>query len=235
MKDKFSAFFTCFLMILTLSVRGADPVVPATVDIRLSEHGVTYFWMAEGKVLSTVAMNWEKPADRIYMQDDKGNQFDVTQVESLDMTDIPYQVIYENIFDNVDLIVYPAQYLHAGQLNVTYEFVVYPMGNPADIRVAYTGSGDMHHMRDGMDAMVHGMGTLNISHPYVYQHDTFGGKAEIQNEYGYTGNIFHFDRAHSYEQGALLMVQLKHEAISQQSRQVPSLHPELKLSSSIQE
>jgi hypothetical protein len=74
------------------------------------------------------------------------------------------EVVYPNIYDNIDLI------FQDSQRGLKYSFVVHPGGNPSDIRMRYEGIEKLDIDSSGNLTIRTSIGVLTDSELFIYQH-----------------------------------------------------------------
>ena len=232
MKYNISALFIT-LLLSAFSV-SADPIEGRDeIAFNFTQNGIRYAWVQDGREVCGININWLNQAERIYIEDQQGFQHDVESVAALNNMLIQDKVVFENIFFNIDLVVYPAN-RSTDLLSINYEFIVYPMGNPADIKMIYEGSKKAGAMRGGVIQFENLLGNLQVNAPYAYQDNALGSYDQVKLGYHFKNQVFSISGA-NYEQGNVLKIAVKHELSSLKAKKVPAVYEEIRLSSNINE
>lgn len=82
------------------------------------------------------------------------------------------KVIYENVYDNVDLVYY------SNEKGLKYDFVVKPGGDASDIKLKYKNNGDVYITKEGKIKALNPLGEIETDVLYTYQSD---GKVVASN------------------------------------------------------
>jgi hypothetical protein len=108
-----------------------------------------------------------------------------------------YSVVrYENVYDNIDMVV------TSQQQGLKYDFIVKPGGNPSQIRFRYNGAQRVSVSRDGKLQMKTPVGSVEEQQPYSYQ----GSKSnEVKNAYSVHNGVVSF-KLGSYDATQTLMI-----------------------------
>ena len=144
------------------------------VNYYLSNQGIAFIGDAFSDY-ADVEMVWENSNEDIYIYglDSQGNQHEITNGNAF--SGAVEQVVYENIYFNIDLVVYPVT---AGNQALRYEFVVYPGGDPSQISLHYK-KGEMNSLRrDGSLDITTATGHMSLSAPVAFQ-ETAGSERNI--------------------------------------------------------
>ncbi len=99
------------------------------------------------------------------------------------------EVLYRNVYPNIDLRVY-----FSGQ-GLKYDFLVWPGGNPADIRLKYDGATDIRLNETGEMVLQNPHGILLEERPYTWQRsgtDDLSAESDAKNR-STVRSAFHLD------------------------------------------
>ncbi|MCZ7557008.1 MAG: T9SS type A sorting domain-containing protein [Bacteroidia bacterium] len=104
------------------------------------------------------------------------------------------KLVYENIYDNIDLVYY------SDQQKMKYEFIVHPGGNPKDIRMHYDGATNIRVNDNGGLEVETPLGEINEKKPYTHQNG-----AEVPSAFSLQGEVVGFSVG-NYDPNALLVI-----------------------------
>ncbi|HSH66119.1 MAG TPA: hypothetical protein VLB84_10050 [Bacteroidia bacterium] len=91
------------------------------------------------------------------------------------------KVIYENIYDKIDLVFYVADGDEKDkQIPIKYDFIVKPGGNPDQIKINYVGNKGLKIKQDGSLHVTCPLGELKEGKPYTYQRKDDISRNEIK-------------------------------------------------------
>jgi hypothetical protein len=93
------------------------------------------------------------------------------------------KITYKDIYPNIDWVIY------VKNDKVEYEFVVKQGGNPANIKLKYSGATSLSINKDGSLTAVTPLGTVNEKAPFSFQAD---GRV-VTSSYSLDGNILSFN------------------------------------------
>ncbi|MEL6670816.1 MAG: hypothetical protein AAFR61_01440 [Bacteroidota bacterium] len=131
---------------------------------------------------STLSMEWQGANEEVMVSvvDQAGNY--QTAGSSVQLPGMVEKVVYENLYFNIDLVVYMPQTTEASPNKpvLRYEFVVYPGGNPADIDLAYMQSQVRMLPQLGDVQVEAAAGSLKLSAPVAWQELSSGGKMAVK-------------------------------------------------------
>lgn len=99
------------------------------------------------------------------------------------------KVIYKNIYPHIDWVLYTQQ--QGRRQSLKYDFVVHPGGNPADIRLQYSGATELL-LAEGTLTATTPFGSITEGVPYSYDAAT---KAAVATQYVVDGNTVQFQLA----------------------------------------
>lgn len=99
------------------------------------------------------------------------------------------KITYKNVYPHIDWVLYTQ--LQNGQQTLKYDFVVHPGGNPANIRLQYSGAIGLQ-LAEGMLRATTPYGSITDGVPYSYN---AANKAPIATQYVVDGNIVQFQLA----------------------------------------
>ena len=94
-----------------------------------------------------------------------------------------HKVVYTNVYPNIDWVIY------VNGNNVEYDFVVKPGGEPANIKLAYTGATNLSITADGGILAKTPMGDVAEKHPVAYE--TQSGKP-VDSRFALNDNVVSF-------------------------------------------
>jgi len=117
-------------------------------------------------------------------------------------TNIPSycDIVYENIYDNIDL----RYYLTSSGLK--YDFIVHPGGSPGDIRLEYEGIEGLYVNKDNDLAIQTGIGEIRDSNLFIYQSEN-NAEFEVNGKFKLVDtNTFGFEMTENYDKDSDLVI-----------------------------
>ena len=114
------------------------------------------------------------------------------------------RIVYENVYDNIDLI------FRLSDSGVKYEFIVRPGGRVSDIRIRYSGARDVSLQQDGSLRVVSPLGDVREAAPFSFQTDgstlePAQDTPEIASSFRLTDGELRFDVA-EYDRSRTLVI-----------------------------
>ena len=171
------------------------------VNYYLSNHGIAFIGDAFSDY-ANVQMVWEGANEDIYIYglDNDGNQREIGSSNALNGE--VAQVVYENIYFNIDLVVYPVT---AGNQALRYEFIVYPGGDPSQISLHYK-DGKMNSIRrDGSLDIATATGHMSLSAPVAFQEAAGSERNIVSTQFSIANNRLQLV-PNRYEQAQVLVL-----------------------------
>jgi hypothetical protein len=198
--------FTILVVILSLMnglnasspLKGNDKSVLAFLQGEMNE--VSFFLTNVGVVLGDdLEINWAGSDSEaaIYSVDEEGNYEAI--LAGIHESDEIQKVVYENIYFNIDLVIYPT-----GNA-LTYEFIVYPGGNPQDIALTANGGITPEMQEGGEILMANDADAMITSAPLAYQEDITGNKTVINANFNIENEKMSLETG-TYEQAQVLTI-----------------------------
>ena len=160
------------------------------------------------QVVKTSQVSWIGGAiERIYIETLAGEQIDVTEAQLHNMTTLSGKIVYENLYNNIDLVLYP-------KANDTYDYelVIYPGGNPNEIQMAFHGESSVKTMNDGRIHTQGLRGSLLTSASQAYQHNGWGEEVTVPSTYRVNGNVVGLV-LNQYEQASTLNIRINQDIL----------------------
>ncbi len=172
----------------------------ANVDVFVGDATMHYQWMkseADGKI-NTYRMDVELIGANVnapYTTTEQGAYHENYYTErfpgGLSVNSFK-KIVYTNVYPNIDWVLYTAD--KDGAKMLKYDFVVKPGGNPANIKLRYSGATSLSVDNGALTAMTP-MGSITENKPYTYDAVS---KAEVTSGFVLNDNILSFDvAAHS--------------------------------------
>jgi gliding motility-associated-like protein len=109
-----------------------------------------------------------------------------------------YDVTYNNLYNNIDLLV------SSQWVNMKYNFIVKPGGNPAAIKINYEGADDMQ-LVNGDLVLKTSIGPVTDLRPYAYQMVN-GERRQVGCEFRMEGSHVWFDFPDGYDKASELFI-----------------------------
>ena len=160
------------------------------VPFSLTNSGIVF-----GKSLG---IKWTNDTDvSVYAVDADGNYEAVA--EGFAAQEDASKIVYENIYFNIDLVVYPDKNA------LTYEFIVYPGGNPEDITLNIQGGIESNVLDNGDAELTYADEAILASAPLAYQEDVSGNKKVINSNFNIENEMMGVETG-SYEQAQVLTI-----------------------------
>ena len=162
---------------------------------------VSYFLTSKGVVFENeLNLVWGDNEAVIYGVDEAGNYEEI--LTGIVANDEAKKIVYENIYFNIDLVVYPEDNA------LTYEFIVYPGGNPEDISLTTEG-GLIQKMSENGNVLIQKESKEMIAtSPLAYQEDISGNKKVINAAFNIENEMMVVETG-NYEQAQVLTITYK--------------------------
>lgn len=136
-------------------------------DLRTQEPAITGLHRMDLEFVGAnrnVKVNAELPTGGLSHFYNAANPAGVTNVSSY------RKITYTNIYDNIDLVFYPAT--NNGSNGLKYDFVVRPGGNVSDIQLRYVAADQSQLNADGSISATTPLGSIGEDAPYSYLNGT---------------------------------------------------------------
>ena len=147
---------------------------------------VSYFLTSKGVVFENeLNLVWGDNEAVIYGVDEAGNYEEI--LTGIVANDEAKKIVYENIYFNIDLVVYPEDNA------LTYEFIVYPGGNPEDISLTTEGGLIQKMSENGNVLIQKESNEMVATSPLAYQEDISGNKKVINAAGPWVDNLRKID------------------------------------------
>ena len=188
--------------LITLLIAGWFALIPVGVAAHNGE-------VDTPQVVTTAQVTWIGGAiERIYIETLAGEQIEVTEAELRNMQPVSGKIVYENLYNNIDLILYPK----VGAA-CDFELVVYPGGNPNEIQMAFQGQTSVRTLQDGSVKTTGTRGGLLTAASLAYQFDGWGEEVAVPCQYRVHGNVVGVSLP-QYEQASALNIRINQELLS---------------------
>ncbi|MCB0853722.1 MAG: hypothetical protein KDD63_15965, partial [Bacteroidetes bacterium] len=162
---------------------------------------VSYFLTSKGVVFENeLNLVWGDNEAVIYGVDEAGNYEEI--LTGIVANDEAKKIVYENIYFNIDLVVYPEDNA------LTYEFIVYPGGNPEDISLTTEGGLIQKMSENGNVLIQKESNEMVATSPLAYQEDISGNKKVINAAFNIENEMMVVETG-NYEQAQVLTITYK--------------------------